>query len=95
MPQTRQTNWQDMPDPDSEGFATKRHLRAIPASPAQRGMSFASMMRPNSSADVRGAVLVVNGDATDHEQLRRIGRAVERSAAARWAGVHPGGESAP
>ncbi|MFI1681997.1 amino acid adenylation domain-containing protein [Streptomyces sp. NPDC020607] len=45
----------------------------IPASSAQRRMYFASMMRPDSSADVWGTVLVVEGELA----VERLERAVD------------------
>ncbi|MGA5562208.1 non-ribosomal peptide synthetase [Streptomyces platensis] len=59
MPRTHHANWQDF---GGDSLSAKRYSRVIPASSAQRRMYFASMMRPDSSADVWGTVLAVSGD---------------------------------
>src|SRR6266540_1250306 len=51
-----------MPDTDDGNFVDKRHTHVVPASPAQRRMYLASIMRPDSSAEVWGTVLAVDGD---------------------------------
>ncbi|MFG3578704.1 non-ribosomal peptide synthetase [Micromonospora chersina] len=50
----------------------ERRPRVLPASPAQRRMYFASVMRPDSPAVVGGAVLTVAGDLT----IERLERAL-------------------
>lgn len=54
MPRTHHANYQNL---GGDGLSAKGISRVIPASSAQRRMYFASMMRPDSSADVWGLSL--------------------------------------
>ncbi|MDV9169308.1 amino acid adenylation domain-containing protein [Streptomyces sp. W16] len=81
-----------MPDLDNADLAGKRHSSAVPASPAQRRMYFASKLRPDDSAEVWGTVLAVAGEIAIDKFERALGRLSSRHDALRSAFLERGGE---
>src|SRR5215813_257340 len=84
-------NWLDMPDLGS-GPATGRHSRVVPASSAQRRMYFASIMRPDDSADISATALAVSGNLAVDKLERALRLLRGRHDALRTTFFEQGGE---
>ncbi|MDQ7807547.1 amino acid adenylation domain-containing protein [Amycolatopsis sp. A133] len=88
----RQADLHGSPDSGGGGTVADGHSRVVSASSAQRRMYFSSVLRPDSSADIWGTVLAVEGNLLFDRLERALTVLAERHETLRTTFLERGGE---